>query len=134
MSYARQMLLTCPPTVNVDAELLAGTIDALNDCNQACMADTSCDLREENVAEMVECALLCLDCANVCIATAAVISRQTDGNLGVIAPLLEACVAACQSCGDECERHAPMHGHCRVCAEACQSCERACRDMLGALR
>jgi hypothetical protein len=128
------MLLTCPPTFKVDAEPLAATIDALNDCAEACMADTGCDLREENVAEMVDCVRLCLDCANVCVATAAVISRQTKCNMSVIAPLLAACVEACQSCGDECERHAQMHGHCRVCAEACRSCERACRDILGALR
>ena len=32
MSYARQMLDTYTRTVNVDAGLLAATIDALNDC------------------------------------------------------------------------------------------------------
>jgi hypothetical protein len=42
-----------------------------------------------------------------------------------------ACAAICQSCGDECERHANMP-HCRVCAEACRRCDRACRDLLDA--
>ena len=134
MSYARQMLGACPPTFNVDADLLAATIDALSDCAQACIADTGCDLSEENVAEMVKCVRLCLDCADVCTATGGVISRQTDYDANVIAPLLEACAAVCKSCGDECERHARMHEHCRVCAEACRGCERACRDLLDALR
>jgi uncharacterized membrane protein len=134
MSYARQMLETCPLTFNVDAGLLAATIDALSDCAQACLADTGCDLSEENVTEMVKCIRLCLDCADVCTVTAGVISRQAEYDAAVIVPLLEACAAVCKSCGDECERHARMHEHCRVCAEACRRCERACRDVLGAVR
>ena len=47
--------------------------------------------------------------------------------------LLQACVAVCKSCGDECEMHAQMHAHCRVCAEACRRCEEACRNLLGAI-
>jgi uncharacterized membrane protein len=130
MSYARQMLGTCPVSFNVDAGLLAATIDALNDCAQACIADTGCDLSEENVAEMVRCVRLCLDCADVCVATAGVISRQAEYDPDVVTPLLQACAAICKSCGDECERHARMHEHCRICAGACRSCERACRDLL----
>ncbi|HEX9527104.1 MAG TPA: four-helix bundle copper-binding protein [Streptosporangiaceae bacterium] len=134
MSYARQLLDICPRTFNVDAGLLAATIDALDDCAQACIADTGCDLSEPNVTEMVTCIRLCLDCADVCTATAGVISRQAEYDAHVTEPLLEACAAVCKSCGDECERHAQMHEHCRVCAEACRRCERACRDLLAAVR
>jgi len=52
----------------------------------------------------------------------------------VLRPLLEACVAICKSCGDECERHAPHFQHCRVCAEACRRCEQACRELLDAMK
>jgi uncharacterized membrane protein len=134
MSYARQMLGTRPLSINVDADILAATIDALNDCAQACIADTQRDLSEENVAEMVRCILLCLDCADICTATGSVISRQGEFDARVIAPLLEACAESCKSCGDECERHAGMHEHCRVCAVACRSCERACRDLLSVVK
>ncbi len=134
MSYARQMLDTCPRTFEADAGLVAITIEALNDCAQACFADTGCDLSEHNVSEMVRCIRLCLDCADVCAATAAIISRQAEYDPDVIEPLLGACAAACKSCGDECEQHAPMHEHCRVCAEACRRCEQACRELLAALR
>ncbi len=134
MTYTRQMLNTRPLTDNVDAELLASTIDALTDCAQACIVDTGRDLSEENVAEMVKCIRLCLDCADVCIATAGAIGRQAAYDADVIAPLLMASAAACKNSGDECERHAPMHEHCRVCAEACRNCERACRELLGAVR
>jgi hypothetical protein len=132
MSYAMRLLDTYPRTFDLDAGLLASTIDALTDCAQACTADADDDLGEPNVADMVKCIRLCLDCADVCTTTASVTSRQTDYDPNVTRPLLEACIAACISCGDECERHAEMHAHCRVCAEACRRCERACRDLLAA--
>jgi hypothetical protein len=128
MSYARQLLDTYPRTFNVDAGVLAATIDALSDCAQAC---TAC--ADDDVAELVKCIRLCLDCADVCTATVRVISRQTEYDANVTRPLLEACAAACKSSGDECERHAQLHEHCRVCAEACRRCEQACRELLAAM-
>ena len=132
MSYARQLLDTYPRTFNVDAGMLAATIDALSDCAQACTACADADLGEPDLAELVRCIRLCLDCADVCTATVRVISRQTESDAGVTRPLLEACAATCKSCGDECERHA-HHEHCRVCAEACRRCEQACRELLTAI-
>ena len=134
MSYARQLLDTYPSTASADAGVLSAGIDALSDCAQACTADVDADLSEQNVAEMVTCIRLCLDCADICGATAAVIGRLTDYDADVIRPLLDACVAICKSCGDECERHARMHAHCRVCGEACRRCERACRELLDAMK
>jgi Domain of Unknown Function (DUF326) len=134
MSYARQMLESYPHTLNVDAGILAATIDALNDCAQACTADADADLSEQHhLPELVKCIRLGLDCADVCAATVNVTSRQTEYDPNITRPLLEACVASCKSCGDECERHAQMHKHCRVSAEACRRCEQACRDLLAAL-
>jgi Domain of Unknown Function (DUF326) len=134
MSYARQMLDTYRGTLTVDAGLLAATIDAISDCAQACAADADADLGEQNVTEMVRCIRLCLGCADVCTATLGVTSRPAEYDADVARPLLEACVAICRSCGDECERHARMHEHCRVCAEACRRCERACRELLDAMK
>ena len=134
MSYARQMLDTYSRTFNLDAGLLAAAIDALSDCVQACNADNAADLGEQNVTEMVTCIRLCLDCADVCTATAAVLSRQAECDPIVTEPLLGVCAAVCKSCGDECERHARMHEHCRVCAEACRRCEQACRELLDAIK
>jgi hypothetical protein len=133
MSYAKQLLDTYPRDVNLDADLLAATIDALSDCAQACIADADDDLSEQNITEMVKCIRLCLDCADVCAATLGVVSRQTEYDANVTRPLLEACVATCKSCRDECERHAQMHEHCRVCAEACRRCEQACNELLAAM-
>jgi hypothetical protein len=82
---------------------------------------------------MVRCIRLCLDCTDVCNAAQAVTSRLVEYDPDVLRPLLESCVAICRSCGDECERHAAMHAHCRVCAEACRRCEQACRALVDAL-
>jgi len=87
------------------------TIDALNDCTQACTADADADLSEQNLADMVKCIRLCLECTDICGATVAVVSRQPNTNQRHRAAV-EACVAICKSCGDECERHAGCNEHC----------------------
>jgi len=46
---------------------------------------------------------------------------------------LQACALACRTCGDECEAHAEMHEHCRICAEACRECEEACTQLLATM-
>jgi hypothetical protein len=44
--------------------------------------------------------------------------------------MLETCALACRLCGEECERHAGKHEHCRICAESCRRCEQACREAI----
>jgi len=61
------------------------------------------------------------------------LSRLAEYDRSATRPLLEACVAICQSCGHECERHA-HYEHCRICEEACRRCEQACRELLDALK
>ena len=131
MSYARQ-LLDIDGASAPDPGVLSETIDALNDCAQACTADSDADLREADVASMVTCIRLCLDCTDVCTATVAVISRRAAYDQAVIRPVLEACAATCARCAVECERHAAEHEHCRVCGQACRRCEQACRELLAA--
>jgi hypothetical protein len=66
--------------------VLAATIDALNDCAQACTAEADDDLSEQNLAELVKCIRLCLDCADICTATLRVVSRQTDYDANLTRP------------------------------------------------
>jgi hypothetical protein len=132
MSYAKQMLDADARTSNLDAGVLAAAIDALTDCAQACTIDADANLGEQDVVEMVKCVTLCLNCADVCAATAAVTSRRTAPERSVTVPLLQACAAICKSCGDECARHAGMP-HCRICEGACRRGEQACRDLLDAM-
>ena len=91
MSYSKRMLDTYPRIVALDADVLAAAIEALHDCAQACAADVDADLSEPNLTDMVKCIRLCLHCADLCTATAAVASNPThpqrgddarDANLG----------------------------------------------------
>jgi len=134
MSYARQMLDSYRRSFNIEASVLAATIDALNDCAHACTADADADLGEQNVPALIKCIRLCLDCADVCAATAAITSRLAEYDSKITKPLLEACAATCRDCGDECEQHSKLHEHCRVCAEACRRGELACQQLLAAMK
>lgn len=134
MGYARQILASSGRESPLDSGLVGDALDALNECTQACIADIDADLGEKDLADMVRCIRLCLHCTDVCIATTGVLSRPAGYDPKVVRPLLESCVAICTSCGDECERHARDHEHCRICGEACRQCESACRKLLGAIK
>lgn len=90
-------------------------------------------LAEEAVADLRNCIRTNLDCADVCVATASVLSRRTGSNLTVVTELLKACRAACATCAEDREAHADMHEHCKLCADACRRCEKACSDLLSAI-
>lgn len=83
------------------------------------------------VADLTKCIRSNLDCATTCAATVEVLSRHTGYDANITRAQLQACIAACKACGDQCEQHAQMQEHCRVCAEACRSCEQAYQALLG---
>lgn len=69
----------------------------------------------------------------VCVAAGSVATRRTGSNVEVIRLMLQACASACRLCGEECERHAKEHDHCRICAEACRRCEKSCQEAVRSL-
>lgn len=134
MSTTTAMINTHPnPTTDLNVDLLAEAIDATLACAQTCTACADACLAEDSVADLRDCIRTDLDCADVCATTAAVLSRRTGSNLDTVKGLLAACRTACATCADECERHASMHEHCKVCAEACCRCEKACTNLLTAI-
>ena len=134
MTHATAMLSTYPADLgNVDKQALADCIDACFDCAQTCTACADACLSESMVAELTKCIRTNLDCADICDTTGRLLSRHTGYDANLTAAMLQACLAACHACGDECERHAGMHEHCRVCAEACRRCEQACQRLAAAL-
>lgn len=112
-----------------NADKLAACIAACFECAATCTACADACLGEDTVSGLTKCIRLNADCADICAATGAVLSRQTERDAGVVRALLEACRAACKACGDECAGHAEMHEHCRVCADACRRCEEACAEL-----
>ena len=132
--HATEMLRTHPSKTQVDPRLIQACIKACFDCAQTCTACADACLGEQQHVQMlVRCIRLNLDCADVCETTGRVVSRQTQPDWSIVRAQLEACMAACRSCGAECQKHAGMHEHCRVCAEACQRCAGACDSVLQAL-
>jgi hypothetical protein len=79
------------------------------------------------------CIALNLDCADICGATATVMTRQFEANRAVLRAQLESCAVVCEACAAECEKHGKMHAHCAACADACTRCAEACRALLGSL-
>jgi hypothetical protein len=127
------MLETYPRSINLDRRALGGAIDTLLACSQACTACADACLSEDDVVELTKCIRTNLDCADICDATARVLSRHTAYDANISRTLLEACATACQACASECAQHASMHEHCAVCADACERCEAACRALLATI-
>ena len=127
------MLNAYPTDLAVDKQLLTGCIEACTECAQASAACADADLSEQMATDLAKCARLNLDCADMCETTARVLTRQSGYDPDMMRAVLQACVQTCMVSGDECERHARMHEHCRLCAEVCRRCQQACQDMLAAV-
>jgi hypothetical protein len=134
VSKTLEILKTHPSPGHIDRNVLARCIDACDECAGTCTACADADLAEEMVAELRRCIRLCLDCADICTATGRVLLRQTGYDAPTSKAQVEACVTVCRTCAEECERHAAMHEHCRLCAESCRTCEEACRAFLDAAK
>jgi hypothetical protein len=128
--HTKEMIATHPDVRGNVNQALIDAIDETYACAQACTSCADACLAEEMVAELRQCIRLNLDCADVCAATATLGTRRTGSNEQVIRKMLDACITACRLCGDECQRHASEHEHCRVCAESCRRCEAACQSAL----
>ena len=128
------MLRAYPGELPLDQPLLAGAVDALVSCAEACTACADACLDEATVAELTVCIRTCLDCADVCGTAARVLTRCTGYDAEISSSLLAAAVLAARACALECARHAGMHDHCRICADSCRIAEIACRDLLVTVR
>ena len=128
--HTQQMLDTHPQKTQTSNPALVTCIQACLDCSQTCNACADACLAEEMVADLRRCIRLNLDCADLCEVSARLLSRQTEAEVTLLRAQVEAMVLACRLCAEECERHADMHEHCRVCADACRRCEQACQQLL----
>jgi hypothetical protein len=95
-------------------------------CADAC-------LEEDDVADLVQCIRLLLDCSDICDATGRLIARAGRRDERTLEAMLEACARVCRACGAECAGHAETMRHCRVCADMCGRCAVACEAMTNAL-
>jgi hypothetical protein len=129
-----EMLETYPADLGrVDRMRLMHCIEECFSCAQTCTACADACLSERDVADLVKCIRTDTDCADICDTTGRMLSRHTGYDANITRDMLRACMTVCRACADECDKHAGMHDHCRVCAEACRRCERACAELMASL-
>lgn len=129
-SIARAMLSTHPAAGGQVPDPLAVCIESCFACAMTCTACADACLAEADVANLRHCIRVNLDCADVCVATARVLSRLLEPSPRIRQELLHACLAACIECGEVCGQHAAHHEHCKVCADTCRHCADACQYAL----
>ena len=127
---AREMIAAHPDVRGNVSEALVRCVEECFACAQTCASCADACLAEEMVQQLRQCIRLNLDCADICAATGAMASRRTGSNEQVLRAAIQACALACRACWQECQRHAGMHDHCRICAEACRRCADACEKAL----
>lgn len=133
MTHVQRIMEKHPARIVGASDELVATVTELSRCADTNVICADACLSEQDVRILAQCIRLNLDCADECDATANLLSRVGQPEIGLWRMQLEACREACRACAQECERHAQMHEHCRVCGEQCRSTEQACTTMLSAL-
>ena len=126
-----QQMISSHPRAQQQGSSLADCIRACIECAETCTSCADACLAEDQVADLRRCIRLNLDCADICNAAAAVMTRQTEPDGALVRNAIQLAALAARACAEECEKHADMHEHCRICAEACRRCEQSCNSMLG---
>lgn len=99
-------------------------IEACLQCATACNHCAASCTRENHIQQLADCILLDMECADICIATAQLMSMNSH----YVKEICKICADVCERCASACEKH--QHDHCIACAAACRKCAEACREML----
>jgi hypothetical protein len=104
----------------LDSEIynLQTCIAACEEAIRACQTCAAADIR----AGTSLCALINLDCADICTATMNSMARRSihHGDFCAV------CAHICRACAAACAPHAEMHAHCAECQRACEACASEC--------
>ncbi|HEV8245604.1 MAG TPA: hypothetical protein VGP93_07540 [Polyangiaceae bacterium] len=127
-------LFATHPQRSANPEALRSCVEACFAGAAACSACADACLAERDVASLVGCIRACLDCSDLCVATARMLSRQIESNPQLVSSQIDVCRIACLICSQEALLHAQAHEHCRLCSEACFRCDVACGRLAKVLR
>ena len=128
-----EMLGAHPRKPMMELSVITACISACVECADVCTSCADACLGEERVQMLTKCIRVNLDCADICQTTARILARQTETVPQLLRAQLESCAVSCRVCALECENHAEMHQHCRICRAACQNCEKICQEMISRL-
>ncbi len=99
-------------------------------CSLSCTSCAIACVAEDRA--MTPCIRNCLDCADVCAATARLAVRRTAQNIDLLRAQMKVCIMACETCAEECAGHdAP---HCQVCAKMFREYADDCRNALSQVK
>lgn len=129
-----EIMKSHPGTASAASTPLIQCIEACFDATQTTVACADACLAEADPAPLARCIRITGECSDICMATGRLLSRRLPSDTQIWDRQLEAAAVVSRMCAEECERHARMHDHCRVCADACRKCERACNALLAAYR
>ena len=93
--HDQQMLAAHPRGAAFDATSLLACLQACLDCTQSCVSCADACSAEEDPKMLAKCIRTNNDCADLCAATARILARQTEPDLGVVSAALVACATAC---------------------------------------
>ena len=110
-------MMSMPGMVSMDMSVMQACMDACSACEQAC---TVCS------TQMMSCATSCMNCADMCNTMMRAMMRPQGMTPASLMSMLDACIAMCQTCMDECMKHADHSEVCKMCAQSCKACMDAC--------
>ncbi len=102
---------------------LRACIEACEEAIHACQECAAADIREGDG----DCALINLDCADICSATMNALARGSVHH----GDFCRLCAHICRACAAECAKHAEHHAHCARCQQACEKCAAECAKHAG---
>lgn len=105
------------------------------DCIEACFESASSSwicadacLNETEISELKTCIELCLTTAEVCAATARMLTSGEDYPYEMTMKQLQSCILASHETAEECMKFADYHEHCLISARTAEECYRACMN------
>ena len=110
------------------SEQMLVCIQNCQDCHRACLQTLAYCMKQGGRHAAPEHLRLLMDCADICLTSAAFMIRASDLHMHTCA----ACAAVCQRCADDCADMAD-DPRMRALADTCQHCADSCRAMAGDL-
>lgn len=117
------------PTTGMDMTAMQPCIEA---CSAAAMAATMC-ADADGGEGMGRCASMCASTCDVATTTMRMMMRPAGYDMGVMTSMITACMEMGEACAAECDMHAEMSEHCRICAAACRAMVEACRTAMASM-
>lgn len=133
MDRIRQMFATHPAPASGAGDEAFAMVTAAAECMLVCITCADACSEAFDPASLSFCIRTNLDCADICAAAARLVARPGEQDVDALQVQLGACVSACHACAKECDDHAEMMEHCRICAESCRACAEACEAMIAAI-